>query len=155
VAKDREFRFRVAGGDAPLQGKVLAFEPAVDAQSRSVLVRGIIENKANLLPGAFASVELPIRVEQALLIPAIAVIPGVEGRRVFVVRDGVARGVRVELGARTESRVQVLSGIAAGDQVIVTNLLRVRDGVSVVVRKTAPAAPAPARASSAAPESSR
>jgi membrane fusion protein (multidrug efflux system) len=43
----------------------------------------------------------------------------------------VARAVPVELGARTTERVQVLSGLAAGDQVVVSNLLRMRNGVKV------------------------
>jgi membrane fusion protein (multidrug efflux system) len=125
------FKFKIGGNGATFQGKVLAQEPTVDRQTRSMLVRGVVEQQPSLLPGTFATVEVPLRTEQALLVPAIAVVPDVEGRRVFVVRDGVARAVPVELGARTTERVQVLSGLAAGDQVVVSNLLRMRNGVKV------------------------
>jgi len=103
------------------------------------------------MPGAFATVELPLRVEQALFIPTIAVIPGADGRRVFLAREGVAQAKIVELGARTESRVQVLSGVAPGDLLIVSNLLRMREGAPVVVRSRIP--PPPAAKSSAESQS--
>lgn len=133
-----EFRFQVAGQSQPLKGKVLALEPAVSELSRSVVVRGEVANATDLMPGAFATVQLPTRVEQALFVPNIAVIPGADGRRVFLVRDGVARAKLVELGERSESRAQVLSGVAAGDQLIVSNLLRVRDGAPVVIKGRTP-----------------
>jgi len=140
VQVGREFRFQVAGHAGSMKGKILAFEPAVDAASRSVLVRGVVENTAeNLLPGVFASVELPLRMEEAFMVPSIAVIPGADARRVFVVRDGLVRAVPVELGARTSDRVQVLSGLASGDRVAVSNLLRLRDGARVTTREKAAA----------------
>jgi membrane fusion protein (multidrug efflux system) len=129
----QRFRFTVEGRSGAEDGTVRAFEPAIDPGSRSVVVRGELDNVHGLLPGAFARVELPLKVEQALLVPAIAVVPGADGRRVFVERDGVARSVSIEVGARTADRVQALSGLAAGDRVITTNLLRLKDGARVRV----------------------
>lgn len=147
IVPGRDFRFLVAGRSEPLGAKILAFEPAVDAASRSVRVRGLIENAPeDLLPGTFATVELPMRVEQAHLIPSIAVIPGAAGRRVFVVKDGVARSIPVELGTRTTDRVQVLSGLSAGDRVAVSNLLRIRDGARVKLSSPKARSSAPERA---------
>jgi membrane fusion protein (multidrug efflux system) len=128
VAIGSEFGFKISGNGQAFKGKVLAQEPLVDKQTRSILVRGVVENEPRLLPGTFATVEVPLRTEQALLVPAMAVVPDVDGRRVFVARNGAAVGVRVEVGARTADRVQILSGLQAGDQVIVNNLLRVRNG---------------------------
>lgn len=131
VAVGSEFKFKIGGNGATFQGKVLAQEPTVDRQTRSMLVRGVVEHQPSLLPGTFATVEVPLRTDQALLVPAIAVVPDVDGRRVFVVEGGVARGVPVEIGARTADRVQILSGLKPGDQVVVSNLLRMRSGVKV------------------------
>jgi membrane fusion protein, multidrug efflux system len=131
VALGNEFTFKISGNGETFRGKVLAQEPAVDKQTRSIQVRGVVEQQPRLLPGTFATVEVPLRTEQALLVPSIAVVPDVEGRRVFVVKDGVARGVSVEVGARTADRSQILSGLAPGDQVVVSNLLRVRHGAKV------------------------
>jgi membrane fusion protein (multidrug efflux system) len=133
VAIGSEFTFKIAGRGDTFRGKVQAQESAVDKATRSILVRGLVENQQDLLPGTFATVDVPLHTEQALLVPAIAIVPGVSGRRVFVARDGVARSVAVELGSRTAERVQLVSGVAAGDDVIVSNLLRVRDGAKVKV----------------------
>jgi len=130
----QRFRFTVEGRSAPETATVRAFEPAIDPGSRSVVVRGEVDNVNGLLPGAFARVELPLEVAQALLVPAIAVVPGADGRRVFVERDGVARAVKIEVGARTADRVQALSGLEPGDRVITTNLLRLKDGARVRVQ---------------------
>ncbi len=129
-----EFSFKVAGGSPRLVAKIVAQEPTVDKATRSILVRGLIENQPQLLPGTFASVEVPLHTEQAILVPSLAVVPGVDGRRVFVARGDVARSVTVEVGARTAERVQILSGLKPGDQLIVSNLLRVRDGAKLLPR---------------------
>jgi membrane fusion protein (multidrug efflux system) len=119
----------------------LAQEPVVDKTTRSILVRGVVENRPRLLPGTFATVEVPLRTEQALLVPALAVLPDVEGRRVFVADGDTARSVKVEVGARTADRAQILSGLKPGDRVITSNLLRVRAGAKLKILN--PQAPAP------------
>lgn len=128
-----EFDFSIAGHGKPFKGKVLAQEPSVNAATRSLLVRGVVTSHPELAPGSFAAVEIPLRTERARLVPAIAVIPGVEGRRVFAVRGGHARAVRVEVGETTTDSVQILSGVSPGDKVIVSNLLRIKDGSPVRV----------------------
>jgi membrane fusion protein (multidrug efflux system) len=133
VARGNRFHFRIEGRPETFEATVAAIEPAVDRVTRSLLVRGRVDVVTGLLPGSGASVEMPLRVEQALLVPAIAVIPGVDGRRVFVVEQGRARSVPVELGFRSADRVQVSSGLSAGDLVITTNLLRLRDDLPVKV----------------------
>jgi membrane fusion protein (multidrug efflux system) len=133
VAVGSAFKFKISGRGDTFAGKVAAQEPMVDKATRSIVVRGVIESQPSLLPGTFATVEVPLHSEQALLVPNIAVIPGVDGRRVFVVDGELARSVSVELGSRSADRVQVLSGLKAGDQVVVSNLLRVRDRAKVKV----------------------
>jgi membrane fusion protein, multidrug efflux system len=68
-----------------------------------------------------------------LLVPSIAVTPDLDGRRVFRVVDGKAQAVKVEVGDRGAEKLQIISGLSPGDRVIVTNLLRVRDGAPVRV----------------------
>jgi membrane fusion protein (multidrug efflux system) len=131
--KDRAFRFKVAGRAETFTGKIVAVEGAVQQKSRSVLARGLIENPKDLTPGTFADVELPLKTDTALLVPSIAVTPGIDGQRVYRVRDGKAELVPIELGDRGAQRVQVLSGLRAGDKVIVSNLLRVRPGGPVTI----------------------
>jgi membrane fusion protein, multidrug efflux system len=127
------FRFRVEGHAQTYTGKIAAIEPSVDPNTRSLLVRGWIDGPTELVPGSAANVELPLSVAQALLVPAIAITPGIEGRRVYVVDRGRARSTPVEVGFRSADRAQIVHGINPGDQVIVTNLLRVRDDAPVTV----------------------
>jgi membrane fusion protein (multidrug efflux system) len=131
IRKDQSFRFNVEGRPTQETGIVRAFEPSIDPSSRSVVVRGEVSNVNDLLPGTFARVELPLRLEQALLVPAIAVVPGSDARRVYVEQNGVARAVSVEVGARTNDRIQIIKGLSPGDRVIVSNLLRLKDGARV------------------------
>jgi len=136
IHKGGTFQVIVDGQAEPFVGEIVATEPSVDLESRSLLVRGVVRASEGLVPGTFAKVELPLVVKEALLVPAIAIIPGVEGRAVFVAREGKAHLVPVELGPRGPERVQVLSGLKSGDAVIVSNLLRLRNGVAIQVEKT-------------------
>jgi membrane fusion protein, multidrug efflux system len=135
VSQGSAFRFRVEGKGESFTGKITALEPLVDVATRSLRVRGLVEGNTGLMPGSAASIELPLRVERALLVPSIALIPGVDGRRVYLAEHGLARSVLVEVGLRVGDRAQLLSGITAGDQVITSNLLRLRDGAPVTVQQ--------------------
>jgi membrane fusion protein (multidrug efflux system) len=133
VAAGQPFRFGVTGRREIFSGSVVAVEPAIEAQSRSLLVRGIAENPSGaLLPGAFVSVELPIeRDAEGILVPAQAVVPSATGHSVFVLRDGRAELQEIEIGLRTRDAVEVLRGLAVGDTLLTTNLLRLRPGQPV------------------------
>lgn len=127
--------FRVAGIDGVRSARVYAIEPSVDPETRTVPVRAISPNPDGaLLPGAFADVTLPIRqVENALTVPSIAVIPELGGKKVWVVENGTARPRQIETGIRTGDRVEVTSGLEAGERVIVVGLQLVRPGLEVEV----------------------
>jgi membrane fusion protein (multidrug efflux system) len=127
------FDAEVAGRPGTLRGTIDAVESSADVATRSLRVRGFLDAPEDLLPGAFARVYLPVTVPDALLVPAIALSPGPDGQALFVARGGRAERVVVELGVRTADRVQVVSGVSAGDQVIVTQLLRLRPGAAVQV----------------------
>lgn len=117
------------------QGKVTAISPVVDAGGRSLVLRAEVGNDAyTLRPGMFARVRLLTgQKEETLLVPETAVTPVGEEFFVYVVEEGRARRVRVELGLRQASQVEVISGIKAGDQVVVAGLQKVRDGAEVQV----------------------
>src|SRR5690606_30741794 len=106
-----------------------------DAATRTLLVRARAANPgARLLPGAFARVEVTLdRLEGAILLPSVAVVPDVDGPNVFVVRDGRAERRPVHTGTRTERTIHVLSGVGAGDVVITSGLQQVREGSRVDV----------------------
>ena len=103
--------------------------------TRTLLIRGLCANpQQRLLPGAFANVVVTLsNVSDALLVPAVAVVPGLNEKNVFVVTNGRAEQRAVEIGMRNERSVHVLSGLKAGDQVITSGLQQVRTGQEVIV----------------------
>jgi membrane fusion protein (multidrug efflux system) len=133
IAIDQRFSFRVAGRGETFEGRVIAIEPAIEAATRSVRVRGVADNPTRaLMPGAFASVEVPLaRAGDGILVPAQAVVPSATGHAVWVLRDGRAELRDVEIGLRTRDAVEIVRGLEAGETVLTTNLLRVRAGVRV------------------------
>lgn len=127
--------FQVAGRDARYAAAVVAIEPQIQASTRSLLVRAVTDNpKGELTPGSFASIDVPLQeIEGGVMIPSQAVVPSLTGHGVFVAQNGVAQLKEIELGVRTDTEVQVVSGLAMGDTILLTNLLRVRPGVPVKV----------------------
>lgn len=127
--------FTVAGGNQRHRGQIYALDPRIDAATRTVLIRALCPNPGGaLLPGAFASVEFTLgQVRDALLVPAVAVVPGLSEKNVFVVRDGKAVRTAVQTGMRTETSVQITAGLTAGDIVITSGLQLLRAGQRVVV----------------------
>jgi membrane fusion protein (multidrug efflux system) len=132
VKAGQTFTFTVAGNAKVFEGKVQVIEPAVEPTTRSLQVRGICDSPDGLLPGGFAEVKLQLdTVRNGFAIPSQAVVPSAKGQGVYVMKDGKAEFRDIEIGLRTSSQVQVLRGLADGDQLLTTNLLRLRPGVPV------------------------
>jgi membrane fusion protein (multidrug efflux system) len=123
----------VAGVTERFLAEVYAIEPGVDPATRSLVIRARRPNPNSLLrPGAFADVSVVVTdVPEALTVPSVAVVPELGGKKVFVVEEGVARSRPVETGIRTDTLVEVTSGLVAGEQVIVGGVERVRSGDAV------------------------
>jgi membrane fusion protein (multidrug efflux system) len=102
------------------KGEIYAINPLVNSASRSLTVRGRLDNNDGLLrPGQFANLQLTIAAsEDALFIPEQAVIPQPQTNLVYKVVDGVAEMVPVTLGQRDKGWVEIVSGLAAGDVVV-------------------------------------
>ncbi|PTY07864.1 efflux transporter periplasmic adaptor subunit [Opitutaceae bacterium EW11] len=136
--------FSVAGGTTRYQGEVYAIEPRVDVATRTILLRALCPNPgATLVPGAFASVECPLStIDNAILVPSVAVVSGLNEKNVFVVADGKVARRAVEIGTRTESAIHILSGLSLGEQVITSALQQLRPGlpIQVTVENAKPAA---------------
>ncbi len=135
VKTGQKFTFTVAGNAGVFEGSIQVIEPAVDAATRSLQIRGICENPKGLLPGGFAEVRLSLdTIQNGFAIPSQAVVPSARGHGVYVVNDeNKAEFREIEIGIRTEGQVQVLRGLKDGDQLLTTNLLRLRPGVEVEI----------------------
>ncbi|NUO53458.1 MAG: efflux RND transporter periplasmic adaptor subunit [Polyangiaceae bacterium] len=133
VKQGAAFSFRVEGQPDLVEAKVVAVEPQVDSETRSVRVRGLTDNTAGkLMPGSFVNVEFPLSQETGgLLVPTEAVVPSLGGHGVYRLTDGKAELVVVELGVRMPAEVQITRGLAEGDVVLTSNILRLRPGIPV------------------------
>ncbi|SFU02348.1 membrane fusion protein, multidrug efflux system [Algoriphagus locisalis] len=117
-----------------VQGKVYAFEPQIDAATRTLKLRAESPNKERkYLPGMFVRIRFVLdEVEDALMVPSESVIPELQGYKVFVVgADNKAEERSVEIGTRTESHVQIISGLKEGDLVLTTGVLQASTGTPV------------------------
>ncbi|HEX4885219.1 MAG TPA: efflux RND transporter periplasmic adaptor subunit [Casimicrobiaceae bacterium] len=117
------------------EGRVFAVNPLVDAAGRAVVVRAQVKNTdASLRPGMFARVRL-ITANQgdAIVVPEQALVPQGTEQYVFKVVDGKAQRARVEVGQRRTGKVEVRSGVAAGDVIVTAGQVRLRDGMPVMI----------------------
>jgi len=117
-----------------VEGKVYAFEPQIDAATRTLKLRAQSPNKSGkYLPGMFVKIRFVLDIEEeALLVPAEAVIPELSGYKVFVVgADGTAEQRIIEIGTRTDTQVQVISGLDEGDLVLTSGVMQVRQGMPI------------------------
>ncbi len=122
--------FTVEGNADHFTASVIAIEPKVDVSTRTLQVRAVARNRSGkLFPGSFAQIEFSLnRTEDAVMIPTEALIPILKGQKVFVSRNGKAEEVKVETGFRTDQKIQIIKGIAAGDTIITTGIMQLKAG---------------------------
>lgn len=114
-------------------GTVYFIDPRVDAISRRVLVKARVPNPEHKLrPGLFAELEVEISSrEGALMVPEDAVVYGREGVYVWRIEDAQAVQVPVEIGVRQPGRVELRSGVRAGDRIVSAGTHKLRVGSPV------------------------
>ncbi|MGH8806044.1 MAG: efflux RND transporter periplasmic adaptor subunit, partial [Polaromonas sp.] len=122
--------------------QIQAIDPLIDANGRSVGVRGCIDNRElQLRPGMFARVNTVFGVKgNARVIPEEAIVP--QGGRQFVIKllkgpdeqTRTTQRVEVKVGLRSPGKVEILEGLEPGETVVTTGQQRVqRDGTVVTV----------------------
>ena len=105
---------------------VIATEPQVNQSTRNLKIRAILrDGTAN--PGAFVKVFVDAGGnKKAIMIPTNSIIPEDKNNQVILVKNGKASFVNVKTGMRESNNVEVVSGIQAGDSVVVTGVLFAR-----------------------------
>lgn len=138
VNKGSQVAFSIQGDEQKFSAAVFAIEPVIEANTRTLLVKAISKNSSNkLIPGVFANVTFPLEtVENGLLVPAEALIPIQNGKKIFVLRQGKAKEVLVETGGRTDADVLITKGLGEGDTILTSGMMSLRDGspVQVILR---------------------
>lgn len=130
-----DLQFTLDGSLNDHAAKVYAKESAIDVETHTLTVRAQYANPGGrLLPGRYASIRLMKEsVNDALAVPAEAIVPEMGKDKVFLYKSGRAVPVEITAGIRTEKQVQALRGLQAGDTLIVSGTLQLRTDLPVVL----------------------
>lgn len=106
------------GESGPTEGRIAQIDPAADAASRTFMVKTSLRSSAGLRSGLYGQLLAPGGDRSGLSVPASAVVSRGQIQSVFTVEDGTARMRLVTLGELADGRYDVLSGLSAGDRVV-------------------------------------
>jgi multidrug efflux system membrane fusion protein len=130
----QDVSFRVAAlGDRDFTARIYHVGEVADPSTRQVEVLAWVKNPGILKPGFFAEVTLASESHKgALVVPEGAIQASERGFVTYVVEDGRARLRTVQIGLRTDKGlVELLSGVKAGESVVIEGSDRLADGVPV------------------------
>lgn len=118
------------------KGTVYAVESKIDQETRTIKARARIPNPGGkLIPGAFARIEITLQeIPDAIVVPSEAIVPEIDGEKVYVCRGGKAESIPIESGIRTERAVEITRGLGTGDTLIVSGLLQLANGRGVEIK---------------------
>jgi membrane fusion protein (multidrug efflux system) len=116
---------------------IYAIEPRVDEVTKTIKARAMYTGAQTFYPGSFVKVYANLgETENALMIPTECVIPTLKGQKVFVSKNGIAVEMVVTIGVRTDTRIQIIDGIQAGDTIVTTGLLSVKKDAQLKLLKS-------------------
>ncbi|WP_394790430.1 efflux RND transporter periplasmic adaptor subunit [Rhodoferax sp.] len=146
----------LADGGGAFKGRLQFVDNLVDASSGSVKAKAVFDNKENKLwPGAFVEVSQTVSIiKDAVVVPQAALIQGARGTVVYTLEDGKAVSKPVQL-LYSQGLDAAVSGIQAGDLVVVDGKQNVRPGVRLVERAAEPKKAASAAAGVPAADASK
>lgn len=135
VKTDTPINFLVEGDLEKRTAKIYAIDSHVDSDTRTFTVRALYDNRdGRLFPGRYANISLTTQTfENAISIPSQAIVSEMGIDKVFLYKSGKAIPVEITKGLRTESVVQALRGLSAGDTVITTGTMQLRMGQKVIL----------------------
>jgi RND family efflux transporter MFP subunit len=109
---------RIDALDREVRGPVVQIIPASDPSTRTIVARARINAAKDIVPGMFGRLMIPGAPEEVLTIPAAAVIRAGQLTMVDVVAEGQVFRRTVQLGRSIGNRLEVLSGLAAGEAIV-------------------------------------
>jgi membrane fusion protein (multidrug efflux system) len=128
-------QFRVEGFLEPFEAEVYAVASEIEQSTQQLDVKALYPNaRLQLMPGRYATVAITLyEHENAIVIPAEAVIKEMGVDKVYLYRGGVAQPVDIQAGQRTDAAIEVITGLTPGDTLITTGALQLRQGLPVKI----------------------
>jgi membrane fusion protein (multidrug efflux system) len=129
--------FKLPGSSREFSAKIYAIEPKIDMTTRTLQIRALCPNPSGeLMPGAYIEIDVTIGKDQyAAMVPSEAVMPDFNGEKVFLYKSGKAMEQIIETGLRTESRVEIISGLKYGDTLISSGIIQLKNNLPVTIAK--------------------
>ncbi len=121
--------------DVEFIGVVDFVDPVVQLPARTITVKAVVPNRDRVLKvGMFIEARLVTAVRpDAIIVPEDAILPLQGATFVWAItEEGTATRRQVELGVRVPGYVELKSGVAAGEQVVVGGLERLSEGAAVM-----------------------
>ncbi len=137
IGKGSKVTFTVESSQKVFTAVVYAIEPALDANSRTITVRAKAANPDNLLTaGSFAKINLTLdQIPKTIMVPTQAVIPDLKSSKVWLYKDSIAVSRDVKTDLRTDTKIQIIDGLKAGDSLVVSGLIQIRPKSKLKVLK--------------------
>ena len=114
--------------DKIYKGKIDGVASRINAETRSILTRVKIDNpNYELIPGSLLEITLSTNKRDSLSIPDTSII--LEGNKAYVYKvskDNIANRSEIQIGLRNDGKVEVTSGLNAGDIIVAEGLKKVR-----------------------------
>jgi multidrug efflux pump subunit AcrA (membrane-fusion protein) len=140
IAVGQKARLNVEAATDEFTGEVARINPQIDPTNRTFDVEIIVKNEKHLLhPGAFARARIQTHVDpRVVFVPLESVVSFAGVNKVFVVEDGKAREVLVEIGDRQGDWLQVPSGLRGDESVVVSGNSKLATGMAVTAKTADP-----------------
>ena len=129
IKKDLPIKAKFSGSKNKIyNGKVYAVSSRINAETRSLLTRVIIENEnSELIPGSLLEVVINYNERNSLAIPDTSMM--VEGSKTYVYKvskDNITNKTEIEIGIRGDGFIEIISGLNEGETVVAEGLKKVR-----------------------------
>jgi len=129
VKKDLPVKVKFSGmKNKVYDGKIYAVSSRINAETRSLLTRVIIQNEnSELIPGSLLEIDVNYNERNSLGIPDTSMM--VEGSKYFVYKvseDNIANKIEIEIGIRNNGFIEIVSGLDEGEIIVAEGLKKVR-----------------------------
>ncbi|MCJ8208204.1 efflux RND transporter periplasmic adaptor subunit [Mucilaginibacter sp. RS28] len=137
ITVNSKIKFNIASSQKTFTGTVYAVEPAIDPTSRTLTVRARAANpKGEITAGGFAKINLTLdQTPRTIMVPTECVVPDIKSSKVFIAQNGKAVAKTVQTDLRTDTQIEIVSGLKAGDSLIVSGIIQMRPKVPLKIIK--------------------
>jgi RND family efflux transporter MFP subunit len=123
--------------DLTFSGEIYRIYPTIDNATKTFTVEVIIQNgNLKLRPGMFSEIQLNLGQGNAILVPNIAIVKqtGTNDMYVFLNKNNVAVKTLVKTGRLIDDRIEILEGVANGDELIVVGQNKLENQTPVIIK---------------------